>query len=497
VGCSLIENRAKASASNATVSQSATQSLRQASWALLGTSLCAEALLHTGLGAAPLGRLWPESSRAAVQLLPWQRQRAPGKLVATVAGAPTLYARGSSLICLHCAPPRSADVASAAAGDFEEVPFADTVVQQPGVRRGPDEAKEYLVEALGLTPPQLAKVAKFWAGRSEDFVPPVGKCAQVVEFLLGEEVRLPRQEVTNVIASCPEILDVFSPEVLREKVRFLLEEARVRDDDLAAVLMGYPQVFGRSITTTLRPALEFWIGAMGVPLEEMTVLLRNMPAQVWCKPETMRPKWKFAQEVMSLNYQDIIGLETPFFRLSLDKTIAPRHFFLLRKNISGLPVEAVLGKSNKVFCRNSAKCDLAEYETWLREEWPVTEEARSIAWVRPSSAAPPLGRSRLSQDRREERPHRWPPVPPGGQPSTAPAPLPPPAQRRDIAGPDFVEPVVGRVEPDPRRHSRRRFWRFGRNRSWRPTPGLPREDRRQPRDWQIEEEEERGGTGFW
>mmetsp|Transcript_113159 Transcript_113159/g.361213 ORF Transcript_113159/g.361213 Transcript_113159/m.361213 type:complete len:428 (+) Transcript_113159:56-1339(+) len=308
-----------------------------------------------------------------------------------VARAATLYE--------DVAPPRFDDSFA------DEESFAAQARALVRPRAGPSDVELHLNQTVGLAPGQLAKVRKFWASRPEDMMPLVEKSAQVVDFLKSNEMNLTREEVRGVIADCPRVLDVFSVETLREKVRFLREEARVEGRDLAAVLAAYPQVFDRSVATTLRPALEFWIGAMGMPPEQMAAVLKHMPAQVWCKPQTMRPKWNFAEEVMGLKYQDILDLETPFFRLSLDKTIAPRHFFLLRKNVSGLPLQKVLGTNDKAFSTEAAKCDPAEYRQWLAEEWPATEEARTIAWVKPRSS--PRASGGYGGQRRSWRGNKW------------------------------------------------------------------------------------------
>lgn len=251
--------------------------------------------------------------------------------------------------------------------------------------------EEYLSKVVGLTATQLGKVKSFWSTSGGRRLPPVRKCAQVMDYLLSDEVSLTREDLGKVIGDCPQILDVFSAETLREKLRFLREEARVPDADLADVLSRFPQVVGRSVTGTLRPALEFWVGTMGVPRDEMGSVLKRKPEQVWCKPQTMHPKWRFAEDVMGLSFRDVLECETPFFRLSLDKTIAPRHFFLRRQNITGLSLDDTLGGSDVAFSER-VRCKPTAYACWLRDEWPASEEARTVAWIKPRPAARHGGR---------------------------------------------------------------------------------------------------------
>jgi len=260
-----------------------------------------------------------------------------------------------------------------------------------------------VMNIFGLNRTQFEKVAGYWRIAGCNDVPQESQCRQIAEYL--QEVGLSPQQVATVVENCPAVLEVFSVETLKEKVRFLEEEVQVLKPSLPDVLVAYPQVLARSIPETLRPALEFWVGTVGVPRLDMEVLLRRMPAQVWCKPQTMRPKWRFAEEVMGLTYKDLLASTTPFFRLSLDKTIAPRHFFMLQQSqklgglkLQGLVIDEVLGTSDKQFCKRVAKCEVEEFRSWLMDEWPFSEEARTVAWIKPRPR--PEGRFRGRQRRK-------------------------------------------------------------------------------------------------
>jgi len=245
------------------------------------------------------------------------------------------------------------------------------------------------MDIFGLNEAQFEKVVGYWRVTGRIDPPHESQCRQIAEYLQGN-VGLSQQQVGIVVEECPAVLDVFSVETLKEKLRFLEEELQVPTSSLPDVLVAYPQLLARSIPETLRPALEFWVGTVGVPKNEMQILLKRMPAQVWCKPQTMRPKWRFAEEVMGLTYKDLLASTTPFFRLSLDKTIAPRHFFMLQQsrklgglNLQGLVIDEVLGASDKKFCKRVAKCEVEEFRSWLSEDWPFSEEARTVAWIKP------------------------------------------------------------------------------------------------------------------
>eukprot|EP00434_Breviolum_minutum_P000373 symbB.v1.2.000315.t1/scaffold6.1/size569917/18 len=57
--------------------------------------------------------------------------------------------------------------------------------------------------------------------------------------------------------------------------------------------------------------------------------------QIWSRPKSLKPKLRFATEVMGLTVQKVLGSKTPFFRLSMLKTVAPRHFFALQQQKPG------------------------------------------------------------------------------------------------------------------------------------------------------------------
>eukprot|EP00435_Cladocopium_sp_Y103_P059623 s298_g21.t1 len=191
--------------------------------------------------------------------------------------------------------------------------------------------KEFLM-SIGLSAKQLWKVEKFWSISGER-VPPLSRCEMVREYL-QTEVGLNSEQLARTIADCPEVLEVFSVETLKEKVRFLEVEVGI-DDDLPEIIAAYPKVFCRPILTTLRPALEFWLGTAKVSPEDFPQMLKKHAVQIWSRPQSLKPKLRFAKEVMGLSVEKVLACKTPFFRLSVAKTVAPRHFFAIQKKASG------------------------------------------------------------------------------------------------------------------------------------------------------------------
>lgn len=280
-----------------------------------------------------------------------------------------------------------------------------------GSKQEPDElseTQEFLM-SIGLSAKQLWKVQKFWSISGER-VPPLSRCEMVRDYL-QTEVGLNSEQLARTIADCPEVLEVFSVETLKEKVRFLEVEVGI-DDDLPEIIAAYPKVFCRPILTTLRPALEFWLGTAKVSPEDFPQLLKKHAVQIWSRPQSLKPKLRFAKEVMGLSVEKVLACKTPFFRLSVAKTVAPRHFFAIQKKASGLDLEDLVGIGDAAFCKKVG-AKLKEYQEWM-EEWPYSEQARALSWLEPkkSSASPSGGRSRSQnqkrfRDRRFERKGRW------------------------------------------------------------------------------------------
>ncbi|CAE7360086.1 vps34, partial [Symbiodinium pilosum] len=128
--------------------------------------------------------------------------------------------------------------------ELDEVPFAVanpmTAKEEeasPGEELSDTEA--FLVENVGLTKKQMRKIRTFWS-YSGDRQPPLARCQMVADYLQND-VGFNEDQLRRTLADCPEALEVFSVETLKEKVRFLEVEVGVEEPDLAEVVAAYPQ----------------------------------------------------------------------------------------------------------------------------------------------------------------------------------------------------------------------------------------------------------------
>lgn len=241
----------------------------------------------------------------------------------------------------------------------------------------------YLKDEIGMSWVELTKVLNMWrfampGGRA----PPKARAEAVVDFFTSE-VGLNQTQLRRVLSVCPNTMTVYSIETLREKIRFLEEDLGVPAPNVPELVVADPQIFNRNILTVLRPCVDFWVDDVGLTLQELAELLKTQPSQIWLDPEKLKPKWRFAQEVLGATIQQVFASKTPYFRLALDKTIAPRHFWLLQKGVTGVPFDTLIFGDDAIFCKRAAKCDANEYKKWITDDWPYSEEARTLAWVRP------------------------------------------------------------------------------------------------------------------
>jgi len=283
------------------------------------------------------------------------------------------------------AVPQDGPAASETPSSLEdaEVPFAEanpmTAAEESSPSEELSETEAFLVEEIGLTQKQMRKIRTFWS-YSGDRLPPLTRCQMIADYLQND-VGLNQDQLCRTIADCPEALEVFSVETLKEKVRFLEVEVGVEEPDLPEVVAAYPQVLSRPILTTLRPALEFWMGPANVDPEELPALLKKHAMQMWMRPEALQLKLRFAKEVMGLSLAKVLACSTPFFRLSMEKTVAPRHFFSIQRKVTGLSLEDKVGGSDAAFCKKIG-AKPAEYKDFL-EQWPFSDQARALAWLQP------------------------------------------------------------------------------------------------------------------
>lgn len=289
-------------------------------------------------------------------------------------------------------------------GSSEE-PFETQELGDPDTERSKTE--ECLTE-FGLSGKQLWKVQKFWSISGER-VPPASRCIMVRDYLQNE-VGLDSAQLARTIADCPEVLQVFSAETLKEKVRFLEVEVGVAEDDLAEIIATYPKVFCRPLLTTLRPALEFWLDQAKVNPEEFPKLLKQHALQIWSRPQSLEPKLRFATEVMGCSVEEIFACKTPFFRLSMSKIVAPRHFFTIERQKTGLGLDNIVSLGEVDFC-STLQVKVEEYQEWLKE-WPYSEQARALSWLEPKKKSFGQrgswnGQAKSNNDRRSNKKGRF------------------------------------------------------------------------------------------
>jgi len=239
--------------------------------------------------------------------------------------------------------------------------------------------EEFLTGELGLSPQQLAKVRNFWSYSGER-TPPVPRCRMIAEYLASADLGQSPEQVRRTVSECPEVLEVYSAETLKEKVRFLRQEIGLEEHLLAEVIAADPKIFSRYIKTTLRPAAEFWLGTLGLTPEELLPLMKIRPREVWSRPEFLAPKWRFVNEVMGFSASQVLQCSVSLFSLPLDTCVAPRHFYVIKEGRSGLSLEDIISGGAAAFC-NRHGFDPDDFKAWMKE-WPYCEQARTLAWIR-------------------------------------------------------------------------------------------------------------------
>lgn len=190
------------------------------------------------------------------------------------------------------------------------------------------------------------------------------------------------RDTAQIIGEVPIVLEGFADSDLKDKVRFLEMEVGLDRESLKKVIVAYPQFFERSITGTLRPAYEFWIGRLGLEREALQLMLTIRSEEVWSNPDTLELRWRFATEVMGLNLDEVTSGKIPFFSLSLELFIAPRYFFLRHIGKSVACVDKVFCLSDAKFCKEVAECSIQDYERWKLETWPSSTEAQEVSWIK-------------------------------------------------------------------------------------------------------------------
>jgi len=250
----------------------------------------------------------------------------------------------------------------------------------------------------GMTKQRLARVDGYWAHAGQ--IPETEEqMKEVVKFLRDpDELGLSPKEAAHVISMVPIVLNVWSVERLRDPIRFLRDEAGISKGDLPKVICAEPQLLQKNVDEILRPAWAFWVNEVGLKGEHFSQMAMNFAAQTWLTPEALRPRWRFASEIMNASLEELIASKIPYFRSDLDKVVAPRHFFLEKtRGRQGVPLEVMLRPKDKKFCEG-VNVTIAEYKGFL-VSWPLSEQRHNVRWIQPHRKP----RKARGSDLREQR----------------------------------------------------------------------------------------------
>eukprot|EP00930_Biecheleria_cincta_P047360 TRINITY_DN32812_c0_g1_i1.p1 TRINITY_DN32812_c0_g1~~TRINITY_DN32812_c0_g1_i1.p1 ORF type:complete len:424 (-),score=57.56 TRINITY_DN32812_c0_g1_i1:140-1369(-) len=297
----------------------------------------------------------------------------PGLAITAVTARRQVRGRTCRPVLLHALDDEDASTASAEQTGIVPVLNDDTSAADRAA------TEEFLTGELGLSNEQLAKVRNFWSYSGER-TPPVPRCRMIAEYLGSADLGQSPEQVRRTISECPEVLEVYSAETLKEKVRFLRQEIGLEEHVLAEVVAADPKIFSRYIKTTLRPAAEFWMGTMGLTAEELVPLMKTRAREVWSRPEFLSPKWRFVNEVMGFSASQVLDCKVSVFSMPLDTCVAPRHFYVIKQGLSGLSLDDIISGGAAAFCDRHG-FDQDAFKAYL-QEWPYSEQARTLAWIK-------------------------------------------------------------------------------------------------------------------
>jgi len=256
----------------------------------------------------------------------------------------------------------------------EEAPGGDALLSR---------LETYFRTEVKMSRTEFRRLEKCWRF-SGDRIPDEVICKDIVSFLMGPDVGLQVHQVSRAISMAPTVLYIPSIETLREKTAFLASEAMFPPEQIAELIHKLPDILETKYEN-LERAKEFWTEQAGVSESDFGRTLLKDPRGVMTKTNALQGKWMFASDVMGLSLEEVFDIEPSFFRMSLDKVVAPKHFFAVYKD-NPLPRGKALSEALK--CDNSkfhtlVGADEGEYQAWLENDWPGSEEARTVAWIMP------------------------------------------------------------------------------------------------------------------
>jgi len=176
---------------------------------------------------------------------------------------------------------------------------------------------------------------------------------------LKDELQLPVRVLTNLIVSCPSVLEKSVIYDLEKSVATLKEWGLVSSsEDLVHILDKAPKLFD----TRFEERLLYLRDVVGLNPDALRKVVHAFPATLLLSVgRSLSVKFKFLTEVLHGSAQDLVAIPN-FFELSLEKTLFPRHAFLCSKGISDFDIQVLALGSNDEFCSKLANVELQEFE---------------------------------------------------------------------------------------------------------------------------------------
>lgn len=234
-------------------------------------------------------------------------------------------------------------------------------------------------QVLLLTPPALAKNVRWLRDtcglmKSKDLSAVVSALPLVLLLntertlspriaLLKKEYKLPTSALAKVLVATPHLLEASVDGDLRAQVGRLQSYGEFSSDDLSRVITTVPAFFGLDFTDRLTWLRE----QVGLDAAELAHVVRTLPAVLmYAVDGNLDRKWAFLSSMMGATKADVVA-QPRLLSYHLEQRAMPRHAFLASRGMTGVAVGAVLGCTDKAFCRDVVGCDLEEYRAYERD----------------------------------------------------------------------------------------------------------------------------------
>lgn len=234
-------------------------------------------------------------------------------------------------------------------------------------------------QALLLAPPALAKNVRWLRetcglGTSKDLSAVVSALPLVLLLntertlaprvaLLKKEYKLPTAALAKVLVATPHLLEASVDGDLRAQVARLRSYGEFSSADLSRIITTVPAFFGLDFTDRLTWLRE----QVGLDATELAHVVRTLPAVLmYAVDGNLDRKWAFLSSMMGATKVDVVA-QPRLLSYHLEQRAMPRHAFLASRGVSDVAVGAVLGCTDKAFCRDVAGCQLEEYRAYERD----------------------------------------------------------------------------------------------------------------------------------